>query len=246
MQGAGGLSSTANDMAKFVQWHMSHGQAAGKQLLQASLLDETYKPNNPAAASTGYGLGTAVMRRDGVQYLGHSGGGFGFLSDVYWYPSLGLGAVVLTNSVNHDLQGNLIKQIFDDILTDPSGPYVARLAAAPVMPAGNDGCPTNECLPSDLQRRIAALARQVSAADLARWQGYVGDYTAQFWQLEVPAHIKLENGQLFIGAPSLGSDMPLTEVQPGLLFSLDGEALDLRGQPPTYRGVRLTKMPAKG
>jgi len=33
----------------------------------------------------------------------------------------------------------------------------------------------------------------------------------------------------------------LTEVQPGLIFSDDGEALDLQGKVATYRNIELVK-----
>jgi len=33
----------------------------------------------------------------------------------------------------------------------------------------------------------------------------------------------------------------LTEVQPGLFFSEDGEALDLQGKVATYRNIELVK-----
>jgi CubicO group peptidase (beta-lactamase class C family) len=242
IQGSGGLYSTASDMARFVQWHLRHGLADGKPVLSAALLDETYKPRNPVGAVTGYGLGTANFQADGLKTLGHSGGGFGFLSDVYWFPDLGLGGVVLTNSVDHDLQQKLVFQMLYDIAHDPAGRYAARLAAVPASPEGQHGCPTNNCLPADLADRIARLRMTVTAADEARWQGYAGDYTGQFWQLEVPAYVKEQDGRLIIGSPGLLPDTPLTEVQPGLFFTPDGEVLDLRGPVPTFSGIRLTKV----
>jgi CubicO group peptidase (beta-lactamase class C family) len=242
IQGAGGLYSTANDMAKFVQWHLNHGNANGRQILQSALLDETYEPHNPEGAVTGYGLGVAAFRSNGLNTLGHSGGGFGFLSDVYWYPDLGLGGVILTNSVNHDLQQKLLFQILDEIAKDPTGYYAARLADIPASSGGTQGCPSNNCLPADLADRIMMLARGATVADQARWQGYVGDYGAQLWKLEVPAHIKQMAGQLIIGCPGYMADTPLTEVQPGLFFTPEGEALDLRGPEPTFSGVRLTRL----
>ena len=233
MQASGGLYSTANDMAKFVQWHLNKGKAGDKQLLQPAVLDDTYKPRNPAGASTGYGFGIASFETNGMRTLGHSGGGFGFLSDVYWYPDLGLGAVVLTNSLDHNLQAKLIFEILGKITRDPASPYAARLADAQASMAsapGKPGCPSNNCPPTDLADRIEMLGEGVTAADQAALAGLrrglrgpdvgqtVSDRPHQ--AAKRPAHYRRRAGP---------ADTPLTEVRPGLFFSPDGEALDLRG-----------------
>lgn len=50
--------------------------------------------------------------------LEHGGGGFGFLSIMRWFPELGFGIVILSNSVNHNnVHGNLANQIIDKIIT---------------------------------------------------------------------------------------------------------------------------------
>ncbi len=241
MQGAGGLWSTANDMAKFVQWHLNHGMAGGKQLLPAPLLEETYKPLNPAGAVSGYGLGTANARANDLTTLGHSGGGFGFLSDVYWHPDISLGGVLLTNSTDHNLQAKLIYYVLDAFAHDPARPYLARLAAAPTAPTGPSGCSSNDCPPAGLASQIALLARKVTDADQARWQTYAGDYRLPVFHAEVVGHIRVANGQLWIGGAGQ-PDIPLTEVQEGLFFTQNGEVLDLRGPDVTFRGMRLIKV----
>jgi hypothetical protein len=50
---------------------------------------------------------------------GHSGGGFGFLADLYWAPNLEIGVVVLTNSVNHPLHGALARQVLLELAGGP-------------------------------------------------------------------------------------------------------------------------------
>jgi hypothetical protein len=59
----------------------------------------------------GYGLGVAVVEMGDRVALGHSGGGFGFLSDAYWLPDVGVGVVVVTNSADHPLQFDLARRV---------------------------------------------------------------------------------------------------------------------------------------
>ena len=56
------------------------------------------------------------MQANGIPVRGHGGGGFGFLSDMYWAPEEKLGVVVLTNSTDHPLQWKLTAEIFTRIL----------------------------------------------------------------------------------------------------------------------------------
>jgi hypothetical protein len=68
-----------------------------------------------------YGLGVAIghsrYRYDttDVISLGHSGGGDGFLADMYWYTALDLGIAMLTNSDGHELQLGLVDSIAQDV-----------------------------------------------------------------------------------------------------------------------------------
>ena len=67
-------------------------------------------PAPDAGAPAGYALGVARTHWRAGQYLdlfSHGGGGYGFLSDLWWLPQLQLGIAVLTNSSDHDLQGAL-------------------------------------------------------------------------------------------------------------------------------------------
>ena len=98
MVAAGGLYTSVTDACRFLQLHL----AGGAPLLPASLLGQMYRP--PFAApgqELGYGLGVAIVEMGDRVALGHSGGGFGFLSDAYWLPDAGIGVVVLTNSTGH-------------------------------------------------------------------------------------------------------------------------------------------------
>jgi CubicO group peptidase (beta-lactamase class C family) len=97
MVAAGGIYTSVDDACRYLQAHL-RGE-----------FPEMY-------AAAGYGLGIATMHRDGTLLRGHSGGGFGFLCDMYFAPEHDLGVVVLTNSVNQDLSSRLTARIFRERL----------------------------------------------------------------------------------------------------------------------------------
>ena len=117
MTGAGGVYTCIADMAKFVQFHLNQGKFDGKELITASLLAEMYAVPFPVRGQMGgYALGIDTYERNSAPFFNHGGGGYGYLADMAWYEELGIGAVVLTNSVNHTLQGNLYNEILDKLL----------------------------------------------------------------------------------------------------------------------------------
>jgi hypothetical protein len=113
MIGAGGLYTSVGDACRFVRFFLDDG--AG--LLSSDLVQEMYRiPFAALEQEQGYGLGIAIQRWNGVEALGHSGGGFGFLADISWSRAVDIGIVVLTNSVDHPLQGELVKRILFDLV----------------------------------------------------------------------------------------------------------------------------------
>jgi CubicO group peptidase (beta-lactamase class C family) len=125
----------ANDMARFIQFHLNRGSVNGQSVLSPALLDEMYTVPAPTQGSPeGYALGVARSRwhrNRETELLAHGGGGFGFLADLYWFPELKIGITVLTNSTDHNLQGDLARQIVDDFVHDPNSVYYSRLMALP-------------------------------------------------------------------------------------------------------------------
>jgi CubicO group peptidase (beta-lactamase class C family) len=69
----------------------------------------------------------------------------------------------------------------------------------------------------------------------------LGDYLVIQWGVPViPAPLRKRGGYLYLGP------MRLTEHQPGLFFTGDGEAVDLRGEAPTIRNIVLHRPGAGG
>jgi CubicO group peptidase (beta-lactamase class C family) len=105
---AGGASSTARDLARWMRLQLGGGKFEGKQVVAAAALGETHRPQiisrppeNPAEDRAGfYGLGWNVNYDEaGRVRLGHSGAfDLGAATAVTLLPSENLGIVVLTNA----------------------------------------------------------------------------------------------------------------------------------------------------
>ena len=103
---AGGASSTARDMTKWLRLQLANGKFEGRQVVDAAALEQTHlpymlsaPPHSPAGRAGFYGLGWNVSYDDqGRLKLGHSGGfALGAATNVALLPSEKLGIVVLTN-----------------------------------------------------------------------------------------------------------------------------------------------------
>jgi CubicO group peptidase (beta-lactamase class C family) len=132
MLGSGGLWASVTDATRLATLHL----ARGGTLLAPDLLDEQYAVPLPSDG-LGNGLGIVTRREDGVLYRGHSGGGFGFLSDTYWSPEHDVGVALVTNSEDHPVQQKLVFDLLRLLLGD----RVAGDAATPVRrdpPRGDD------------------------------------------------------------------------------------------------------------
>jgi CubicO group peptidase (beta-lactamase class C family) len=250
MVAAGGMYSSANDLARFVQFQLGDGVVDGRAVLDPALLDEMLTVQFPERGERyGYGLGvarTGWYRGRNADLFSHGGGGFGFSSDLWWLPELQLGIVVLTNS-DHDLQGSLALGILDDMV-HAAGPYRDRLGELPAKSAVEEGW--GDWLPPEsLAKDIRAQARP---PDPAGWQRYLGEYKTPDWGVIDPAtppsRVLEDGGTLYFDGADIEDtgDPPqvLHEVEPGLFFTETGEALDFRTDPPTFRNLELRRVGA--
>src|SRR5947207_2105775 len=103
---AGGVSSSVNDVAKWMRLQLANGKFDGKQIVDENALAETHHPHmltgfNPfTQMPTFYGLGWNVSYdQEGRLRLNHSGAfGLGAATYVNLVPNEQLGIVVLTNA----------------------------------------------------------------------------------------------------------------------------------------------------
>jgi CubicO group peptidase (beta-lactamase class C family) len=125
---AGAICSTAEDMIKWLQ--ALHG---GKVLPPKSYAEMI----TPARLNDGtplrYSMGTTVAEdTNGLRYIGHNGGGFGFSSEARWYPEAQLAVVVLTNSEPDEIT-KVTESLAAAVLPvpRPAGPFTGD--AAPLV-----------------------------------------------------------------------------------------------------------------
>lgn len=101
--GAGGIFSTAGDLARFVVAQLDGGRLAGRQALPATAVREMQTPQIELDATFfeferyAYGLGLYLARWEGEELVHHFGGFPGFRSHVSFMPEHGMGVVVLQN-----------------------------------------------------------------------------------------------------------------------------------------------------
>ncbi|MCC6144359.1 MAG: beta-lactamase family protein [Candidatus Hydrogenedentes bacterium] len=309
---AGGVYTNVRDMTRFMQFHLNGGTVGRKRVISKNVLDGMYEPccgDEGSSYALGIAVGESRFGDTTVVSLGHSGGGLGFKSDMYWFSKLGVGVAILTNSDSHQLQGTLYsalsQEIFEAFLgkkastanrpeksrtpvsVDASrarqlsglfvGPPDIELAVRdsqlgwlrqskfyPVTFLSADEIEVK--LPSmvmtlrfhsDGQRdpawadcTVEVGAMRISGTlayngspydpvgpDEAGWGGHLGDYAMPQWGKVVDTvNLHVENGYLYFGEFRV-----VDEYQPGLFFLSDGEALDLRRQPPTFRNIALIR-----
>jgi len=95
---AGGLFASANDLARFIIFHVQGGAANGKQVLPQSLLQEMYEPQFTAKNQmSGYGLGIYKAIQHDTVRLSHGGLGSGISAHYRFLPEHKIGVVLLTN-----------------------------------------------------------------------------------------------------------------------------------------------------
>lgn len=120
---AGGLYSTASDMARFLQFHINKGVVDGRRILREDLFEELHTIQFARHVQrTGYCLGVNRGPISNSHSIYHSGGGYGFSADFCAYPELGLGIVVLWNLEHTEYAaGQQLRQKIDDCVIAING-----------------------------------------------------------------------------------------------------------------------------
>ena len=251
MTAAGGLYTSATDLARFLRFQLNAGSIDGQAILDPALIEEQRTVPAPDAGSRyGYALGvarTGWYAGGNADLFSHGGGGFGFSADLWWVPQLQLGIAVLTNSSDHELQGVFAQSILSDLVHEPGSVYAARLRAlpaeSPVVEQDGSYFP-----PDGLAQRIVGLAMPPTGDEAVRWARYAGDYAAVAWGVIDPVgpldRFVVESGVPYFEANDTGAVVRhrLTEIEAGLFLADNGETLDLRGSPPTWRNLELIRV----
>ena len=115
---AGGLFASANDLARFIIFHLQTGAANGKQILPATLLKEMYVPQFTAQNQiSGYGLGIYKALQNDTVRLSHGGLGYGISTHYRFLPEYRLGVVLLTNQDTAHNAPHLASRVIELMLT---------------------------------------------------------------------------------------------------------------------------------
>ena len=249
MTAAGGLYTSARDLAQFLRFQLNDGSLDGHVVLDRRWLDEMRTVPPPrAGAAAGYALGVVRYRwNTWPDLLEHGGGGNGFLANLRWVPEVGIGIAVLTNSPDHQLQNELSTSILIDLLREP-GAYRDRALAfsgrAGVEDANVDFAP-----PAGLASLVADAAMPARGDEATRWAGYSGLYRTLAWDVvEIdgpPARFLVDAGVPYFEGEDRNEVFArhrLAEIEPGVFLADDGETLDLRGPVPTWRNLRLVRV----
>lgn len=255
---SGGVWTSAEDMARYLQFHINKGAFDGNRFLKADLAETIYTPPNLATrdvySGTGYALGVEVSTRNGARILYHGGGGFGFDNHIAWYPELKLGIVVLANAIPQDAYPfNLSIDVLDKIIANNPSLYKERLASTPhVTPAYPLDTNTKVLTDSALRDLIATKALPEDAASeqeaaQKRRSTYAGTYVISDTGFPSDTFVISDLNGLLIWTydgdeEQFSKTCILTEVQPGLLLSESGNTFSLRGPAPMVDNIRLVKI----
>lgn len=111
MGAAGGINSTAHDMAQWMIMNMDTGKFKGQSIIPTNQLNLMWTSHNnfvlsdgakkatPGRTFAGYGLGWSLHDYFGALVVNHGGGYDGMYSKVTMLPEHKLGIVVLTNTM---------------------------------------------------------------------------------------------------------------------------------------------------
>ena len=150
MLGAGGFFISVRDVARFISFHLTGCQLAGKTLVRDDLLREMTEVQWPVdGQAQGFGLGLLIGRdpATGRRILYHPGGGYGYQTMQMWMPEEQVGVAVLLNqSANGGLHIKLSRIAMEKLI---AGNFRSRRTADP-KPFGGESAVAVRC--EDLQR----------------------------------------------------------------------------------------------
>ena len=210
---AGGVSSSVNDMAKWMRLQLAEGKFEGRQVIPADSLLETHIPHitsSPASTFVGrsgsYGLGLIVGVDSAARVeLTHSGAfALGAATTATLLPSASLGIITLTNGAPIGLPES-VNATFLDLVTagrvtrDWQKAYAPRFAALSVNPS-----------------TLAGKTPPSNPAPALPDTAYLGTYTSQLYG---PASVVASATGLVLGLGPALQASPLTHWD-GNIFSV--------------------------
>jgi CubicO group peptidase (beta-lactamase class C family) len=132
----GSISSTAEDMAKFMTAHLRQGRAATGSILQPATTAQMHQRSFSADPRlTGYAHGFKERLINGHRVLMHDGSWEGFLSGLILVPDCDLGLFLSTNGTSGTETVTALTDDFFNRFTPPVTPTAVADGPAPTEPA---------------------------------------------------------------------------------------------------------------
>jgi CubicO group peptidase (beta-lactamase class C family) len=119
------MVSCVNDLSKWLQFQLDSGKVNGKPVIPWAVLQKTRDANIMTGSRKSpfypthfraYGLGEYMTDYNGRQVYWHTGGAFGFVTNVCFVPEENLGITILTNNDNQNFFEALRYQLLDAYL----------------------------------------------------------------------------------------------------------------------------------
>jgi CubicO group peptidase (beta-lactamase class C family) len=204
---AGGINSSAEDMAKWMRVLLANGRLPdGARLFseatarQLTNIVTPLSPSNPPPELSplrnnfsGYALGLNIRDYRGMKMITHTGGLPGYVSRVMLLPEIGLGVTVLTNQESGEAFDSIAYHVVDHYLGAPQTDWIEAYRAVAARQAAGV---------ADAEKKAAASRDATSKSSLPL-AGYAGTYT-DGWYGDIT--IALEQSKLmmrFSHTPSL-------------------------------------------
>lgn len=140
---AGGVASSANDLAKWLQLMLGAGTAAnGQSVFSAQSRTQMWTPVTTMQIPTSppelalstprfaaYGLGWDIVDYRGARMIWHGGAVFGFKTAIVVLPEKNVGFAITINSEDGELVRGLIYELIDHYLGLPAEDWPAKFQA---------------------------------------------------------------------------------------------------------------------
>ncbi len=256
--GAGGVYSTARDMARFVQFQINRGAVEGGQLLDLSLMNAIYHPVGIARSDPNvyYGFGVFLDKRSPERtetLLWHDGWGFGFTALMHWYPEYGIGAVALTNEMPNsalaDLGLTLTDRLIKDKVVMKRFPWKEPDGSRGVRPWW--GWSAHAPTPYDRAWRHYEGTHSLRFSEYSlEWWAHLAvlivgrdEFTPRIKVQEKDGFLCLTESKFFeqVTGGFRSVDEKLHEVKPGVFATKGGGTLDFTQAAPTWCNYRLER-----
>ncbi|OOQ60457.1 serine hydrolase [Mucilaginibacter pedocola] len=175
MAPAGAISSSVNDMSKWVLALLDNGKVGNKQVIPAAAIAATREPQDIMGSEKHlngetnyvlYGLGWMIQDYSNHRIIMHDGGVNGFVTSVTLVPQDKLGIIVLTNTDKNGfydaLRWDIMDAYFKQKFHNYNGAYLAEYKA-------------------DAARELQADKRlRDTVATMPKPQKSLGDYTGKY------------------------------------------------------------------